>query len=180
MTIRCSIFLAISLDGFIARKDGALDWLASGELGEEHEDYGYREFIDSVDTLVVGRKTYERAISFAGWPPEGKKVVVLSRHPLAARSHAPHPLERRSGPPLALLEGLSQEGSRHVYIDGGRTVQGFLQAGLIDEITLTYIPVLLGEGIRLFGSLKRDLRFHHLETKVYRNGFVKSRYQADS
>ena len=178
MDIRCSIFIATSLDGFIARSDGAIDWLTDPADVDASEDYGYKAFIDSVDTLVVGRKTYELALTFKEWPYAGKKVVVLSSASPHVPEHLSGSVEIMSGAPGELVERLAQRGARHCYVDGGKTIQGFLNAGLIQEMTITRIPVLIGAGIRLFGKLDRDVRFQHVETKAYGNGFVQSKYRA--
>ena len=178
MDIRCSVFIATSLDGFIARSDGAIDWLTDPANVDASEDYGYKAFIDSVDTLVVGRKTYELALTFKEWSYAGKKVVVLSSGSPNVPENLSGSVEIMSGAPVELLRRLSQRGARHCYVDGGKTIQGFLNAGLIHEMIITRIPVLIGDGIPLFGKLDRDARFQHIETKVYENGFVQSKYRA--
>jgi dihydrofolate reductase len=177
MTIKCSVFIALSLDGFIARKDGNIDWLTDTGHGNSNEDYGYRDFIDSVDTLVMGRNTYELALTFKEWPYTGKRVVVLSSgHPQIPDSLSGS-VEIMSGLPADIVERLSGGGACHVYVDGGKAIQGFLEAGLIQEMTLTRIPVLIGDGIPLFGKLVRDIRFQHVETRAYQNGYVQSKYR---
>ncbi|MEK6749196.1 MAG: dihydrofolate reductase family protein [Pseudomonadota bacterium] len=170
------MFIATSLDGFIARKDGGLDWLTGGAALND-EDYGYKAFMATVDTLVMGRNTYEMASSFTQWPYAGKQVVVLSRGYQSSPQHLRDSVEGLCSSPKELLEYLAARGDKHVYIDGGNTIQGFLRAGLIHEITITRIPILLGEGIPLFGSLDQDVRLLHITTRVYENGFVQSRYQ---
>ncbi|MDH4273578.1 MAG: dihydrofolate reductase family protein [Gammaproteobacteria bacterium] len=174
--MKCSVFVATSLDGFIARKDGGLDWL-SGDHAPGGEDYGYREFMATVDTLVMGRNTYEQVSTFNEWPYDGKQVIVLSH----AFPNAPLQLreltEGIACPPQELLDYLAARGDKHLYIDGGKTIQGFLRAGLIHEMTITRIPILLGGGIPLFGALDQDVRMLHLYTRAYENGFVQSRYQ---
>jgi dihydrofolate reductase len=179
MSIPCSVFIATSLDGFIARRNGDIDWLADPGDASAGEDYGYQEFIDSVDTLVIGRNTYELVLAFNAWPYTGKRVVVLSH----GAPHVPDTLsgsvEIMSGSPAEVVRRLSESGARHVYVDGGRTIQGFLQAGLVRDMTITRIPILIGDGIPLFGKLDRDIRFEHIETKVYqKSGFVQSKYRA--
>lgn len=176
MTIKCSVFIATSLDGFIARADGGLDWLPQVGEAEGSEDYGYREFIASVDTLVMGRKTYELALTFKEWPYSGKKVVVLSSRYPATPTRLAEGIDGVSCSPRELVERLSNRGARHLYVDGGKTIQGFLNTGLIHEMTITRVPVLLGDGIPLFGRLERDIRLQHVATKAYANGLVQSRY----
>ncbi len=142
-----SVFIATSLDGFIARANGDLDWLPTGDV----EPHGYDEFIATVDALVIGRKTYETVLAFPDWPYGTRRVVVLSTGALApAPSGAV--VEQMSGSPAELASRLAASGVRHAYVDGGITIQGFLRAGLIQRIIITRIPVLLGDGIPLFGQ----------------------------
>jgi dihydrofolate reductase len=173
--VKASVFIATSLDGFIARANGDLDWLPPGG-GEEH---GYDAFIATVDALVIGRKTYETVLSFDTWPYGGKPVYVLS-----TRALAPAPpgavVEHLSGAPAELVAQLAARGVGHVYVDGGITIQGFLQAGLIQRLIITRIPVLLGAGIPLFGPLLRDIRLRHVATRQYASGLVQSEYVVDS
>ncbi len=172
--MKASVFIATSLDGFIARANGDLDWLPHGG-GEEH---GYEAFIATVDALVIGRKTYETVLGFDSWPYGGKPVYVLS-----TRALAPAPpgavVERMSGAPADIVSQLAARGVGHAYIDGGITIQGFLQAGLIQRLVITRIPVLLGSGIPLFGALDRDVALKHLETRQYASGLVQSEYLVD-
>jgi dihydrofolate reductase len=171
MPLKASIFIGTSLDGFIARPDGALDFLPEGG-GEEH---GYEAFIASVDALVIGRKTYETVLGFDAWAYGEKPVLVLS-----SRALAPAPkgaiVERMSGEPSDIVAVLESRGIRHVYVDGGITIQRFLAAGLIDRIIITRVPVLIGEGIPLFGALPRDIPLHHVATRQYQSGLVQSEY----
>ena len=169
--MKASVFIATSLDGFIARANGDLDWLPPGG-GEEH---GYDAFIATVNALVIGRKTYETVLGFDTWPYGGKPVYVLS-----TRALAPAPpgavVERLSGAPAEVVEQLGARGVGHAYIDGGITIQGFLQAGLIQRLIITRIPVLLGAGIPLFGALDRDIILKHIGTRQYASGLVQSEY----
>jgi len=169
--VKASVFIATSLDGFIARTNGELDWLPPGG-GEPH---GYDEFMATVDALVVGRKTFETALTFDTWPYGEKPVFVLS-----TRTLAPAPpgavVERMSGPPAEIVSQLAARGVRHAYVDGGITIQGFLQAGLIQRLIITRVPVLLGAGIPLFGALQRDVVLRHVGTRQYAGGLVQSEY----
>lgn len=166
-----SVFIATSLDGFIARANGDLDWLPPGG-GEPH---GYDEFLATVDALVIGRKTFETVLTFATWPYAEKPVFVLS-----TRTLAPAPfgavVERMSGDPADIMSRLAARGIHHVYVDGGMTIQRFLQAGLIQRLVITRIPVLLGAGIPLFGTLQRDIVLRHVWTRQYASGLVQSEY----
>ena len=169
--VKASVFIATSLDGFIARTNGELDWLPPGG-GEPH---GYDEFMATVDALVVGRKTFETALTFGTWPYGAKPVFVLS-----TRTLAPAPpgaaVERMSGAPAEIVSQLAARGVRHAYVDGGITIQGFLQAGLIQRLIITRVPVLLGAGIPLFGALQRDVVLRHVGTRQYAGGLVQSEY----
>ncbi len=173
---RCSVFIASSLDGYIARADGSLDWLSIVE--REGEDYGYREFLGAVDALVMGRKTYDTVLGFDEWPFAGKRCIVLTH----ARPTSPRADEEfASGAPAALLEQLGRQGVRRVYVDGGAVIRQFLAAGLVDDLTLSVIPVLLGGGIRLFDTDPRcrapaaSLRLS--SARNFESGLVQLRYE---
>jgi dihydrofolate reductase len=170
--MKASIFIATSLDGFIARQDGALDWLPA-DGGEPH---GYDEFIATVDALVIGRKTFETVLTFDTWPYGSKRVVVLSTRPAALRAPAGAVCEMMTGTPHEIVARLSERGMKHLYVDGGVTIQGFLEAGLIQRLIITRIPVLLGNGIPLFGPLSHDVRLKHVATRSYPSGMVQSEY----
>jgi dihydrofolate reductase len=167
-----SVFIGTSLDGFIARANGDLDWLPAGG-GEPH---GYDEFIASVDALVIGRKTFEKVLSFEAWPYGDKRVVVLSSRPIDLSAAGTGVVEQMGGPPAEIVSRLAASGAHHLYVDGGITIQGFLRAGLIQRFIITRVPVLIGDGIPLFGTLPRDVRLHHMATQHYPSGLVKSEY----
>lgn len=175
--MKCSVFIATSLDGFIARTNGDLDWLPGSDGVAGGEDYGFSDFFASIDTLVMGRNTYELALTFKEWPYHGKNVVVLSRGFPAAPKHLAEGVTGTSASPAELVQRLAASGSRHVYVDGGKTIQSFLRANLINEMTITRIPVLLGEGISLFGPLAQDVHLAHVSTRAFDSGFVQTRYQ---
>jgi dihydrofolate reductase len=170
--MKASVFIATSLDGFIARPDGALDWLPA-DGGEPH---GYNEFIATVDALVIGRKTFETVLTFDAWPYEKKPVIVLSNTILELKVPSGAVCEVMAGIPHEIVARLIQRGMKHLYIDGGVTIQGFLRAGLIQRLVITRIPVLLGSGIPLFGFLSQDIRLQHLATRSYPSGMVQSEY----
>lgn len=176
MRVRTSVYIATSLDGFIARANGDLDWLTASDGGTAASDYGYQEFIDSVDVIVMGRHTFEKALTFDHWPYSGKKVVVLSSRPVPIPQPLAAEVEALSLAPHDLVARLSARGCSHLYIDGGKTIQRFLNAGLIDQLIITSIPILLGDGIPLFGALDHDIQLTHIETQQFENGFVQSRY----
>jgi dihydrofolate reductase len=178
--MKASVYIATSLDGFIARANGALDWLpgAEGEQTETGgEDYGYHEFMDSVDYLVMGRNTYDVVLGFSGkWPYE-KPIVVLSSRPVEIPEHIADKVEWMSSPPGEVIRQLSERGAKHLYVDGGKTIQRFLAEGLIQQLIITRIPVLIGDGIPLFGPLPHDIKLQHIETRSFANGLVQSRYE---
>lgn len=177
MKPKVSVFIATSLDGFIARKDGNLDWLdkANTEV-PAGEDCGYQPFIDSVDVLVMGRNTFEKVLSFNEWPHGEKRVIVLSSTMKALPSTMEGRVELANEKPRELLQRLENEGVRSVYVDGGITIREFLREGLIDELTITTIPVILGEGIPLFGPTEADTWLKHESTKSFPFGFVQTKY----
>ncbi|GHG07703.1 deaminase reductase [Deinococcus piscis] len=171
-------FLAVSLDGFIAREDGSLDWLPQPEAGGD--DYGYAEFFGGIDVLVMGRHTYEMVRGFTPWPYGDKPVVVLSRTLTPADLPAHLPLRLHAGPLPELLRQLEAEGRHRVYVDGGQVIQEFIRAGLLDELTLTTVPVLLGRGRPLFGALEEDVPLRLLDSQSFASGLVQSRYEIES
>ena len=170
--MKASVFIATSLDGFIAREDGGLDWLPA-DGGEPH---GYTEFIATVDALVIGRKTLETVLGFDAWPYGTKPVVVLSTTLSSVTVPDGAVCEVMAGTPREILARLAHRGMKHLYIDGGVTIQGFLEAGLIQRLIITRIPVLLGRGIPLFGPLSHDIRLEHVGTRSYPSGLVQSEY----
>ncbi len=167
-----SVFVGTSVDGFIARPNGALDFLPPGG-GEPH---GYDEFIATVDALVIGRNTFEIVLAFSKWPYGDKRVVVLSSRPLDLSAVRGGRVEQMAGTPAEIVSKLAASGAQHLYVDGGITIQGFLRAGLVQRLIITRVPVLIGEGIPLFGSLPRDVRLRHVSTQHYPSGLVKSEY----
>src|SRR5262245_35886079 len=171
--MRCSVFIATSLDGFIARANGRIDWLSL--VNRPGEDYGYQKFHDSVDVMIVGRNTYETVLGFGAWPYAGKRCVVLTHRPLAAR----HGEEAYEGPLGALVDRLGVEGVRRVYVDGGEVIRQFLAAGLVDDLTLSVVPVLLGDGVPLFrGGSERWLRL--VGSRGFASGLVQLEYAVDA
>jgi dihydrofolate reductase len=177
-----SAFVATSLDGFIAKKDGSLEWLddlteTSGETSNETEDYGYDAFYSQITCLVKGRKTFEQVLTFPQWPFEGKRVIVLSHTLETLPETLTVKSEIFSGSLGALIAMLQSQGEGHLYVDGGQTIQTFISEGLLNDITITRVPVLLGEGRPLFKMSETEVYLNHLETKIYSNGFVQSRYE---
>jgi dihydrofolate reductase len=173
-----SVFVGASVDGFIARPNGDLDWLPAGG-GEAH---GYDEFIATVDTIVIGRKTFETVLAFEAWPYGDKRVVVLSSRPvdLSAAAARGGTVEHMGGSPSEIVARLAASGAQHLYVDGGITIQRFLRAKLIDRLVITRVPVLIGDGIPLFGSLPHDVRLRHVATRSYPSGLVQSEYELEA
>jgi dihydrofolate reductase len=173
LTMTTFVYIAASLDGFIATLGGGLDWLEEIP-NPEQSDYGYAEFMCGIDAIVMGRRTYEKVLTFDAWPYE-KPVFVLSSTLSAAPDELAGKVEFIHGSPQQVIQGLEARGCHNLYIDGGQTIQGFLAADQIDELILTHIPVLLGQGISLFGELAAPLKFTHRKTELY-GPLVKSHY----
>ncbi len=169
------VYIASSLDGFIATKDGGIDWL-NDLPNPERSDYGYSEFIESIDAIIMGRKTFETVLNFDPWP-YNKPVFVLSN----TISEIPEELKDRmeivKGEIRTILQDLIQRGYHDLYIDGGGAIQSFLKEDLIDEMIITRVPILLGDGIPLFRNLRHTLKFKHIKTIVYNDDLVKSHYK---
>jgi len=172
MAVRFAVFIAVSLDGFIARADGALDWLDPFH----GEDHGYGAFFAGVDALVIGRGTYDTVVGFPEWPYGEKRVIVCTSRAAEPR----HGEELWSGPPRALAERLEREGVRRVYLDGGALIRSFLREGLVDELTIDVVPIILGSGRPLFASVLPEMPLRLVETKSYPSGLVQIRYQCIS
>lgn len=168
-----SVFVGTSVDGFIARSNDALDFLSAG--GDE--PHGYEEFIATVDALVIGRKTFEVVLGFPEWPYGDRRVVVLSSRPLDFSRVRGGRVEQMSGAPAEIIAKLAAAGVKHVYVDGGVTIQNFLRAGQIQRLTISRVPILIGQGIPLFGSLPEDIRLRHISTQQYAGGLVKTEYE---
>ncbi len=166
--LRCSVYIATSLDGYIARRDGRLDWLAA--VQQPGEDYGYARFAETVDVVVLGRGTYDTVQGFDAWPYSGKRVIVLTHRPADPR----HGEELFGGDPAELVARLAADGHRRAYVDGGRVIQQFLAAGLLDDLTISIIPVVLGGGIPLFEGSERALALDGVE--AFPSGLVQLRY----
>ena len=169
--MKASVFVGTSVDGFIARANGAFDFLFPAGA----EPHGYDEFMATVDALVMGRNTFETVLAFDTWPYGEKPVVVLSTNPLAAAPPGAV-VEHMSGEPGEIVSQLAVRGVQHIYVDGGITVQRFLRAGLIDRLIITRVPVLIGAGIPLFGTVPRDIKLRHVATRHYSSGMVQSEY----
>jgi dihydrofolate reductase len=168
---RCSVYIAASLDGFIAREDDGLDWLSIVE--QPGEDYGYKVFFDGVDAIVLGRRTYDTVLGFEKWPYEKKRCIVVTHRPAPSKNGETF----YGGPIGTLLDRLGDDGVRRVYVDGGALIRSFLGEGLIDDVTLSVIPILLGKGIPLFGGTAHRLAL--LASRSFPNGLVQLHYTID-
>jgi len=163
----------VSVDGFLARPDDTFDFLHTGE----QEPHGFKEFLASVDVVVIGRRTFEVVLKLGHLALYGNKpVIVLSGRPLDFSLVQGAIVERRSGEPAEIIRQLKASGFKHAYLDGGVTIQRFLAAGYIDRLVITRVPVLIGAGIPLFGPVPRDIQLRHVETRSYPGGLVQSEY----
>lgn len=169
-----SVFCGVSVDGFLARPNDTFDFLTTGE----QQPHGFKEFLASVDVVVIGRRTFDVVLKLGHLALYGKKpLVVLSAHRLDFSSGGDGLIEQMSGEPGEIVARLEARGFQHAYLDGGLTIQRFLAAGLINQLVITRVPVLIGEGIPLFGPVPSDIPLHHLATHCYEGGLVQSKYE---
>ncbi len=170
------VFMATSLDGFVARRDHSLDWLM--KQNTEGEDQGYNDFIAGVDGIIMGRGSFQNVLTFDQWPYE-KLVIVMSKS--LTQDDVPKDLSGKvrvtTLEPKELMELLEAEGWKHAYVDGGKIVQSFIKAGLIEDITVTIIPILIGDGLRLFGEINGDIDLSLLESRSFQSGLVQNHYR---
>jgi dihydrofolate reductase len=171
------VYIAASLDGYIADRDGDLDWLTS-VTDPGGGDFGFAEFFGRVNAIVMGRATFETVLGFGVWPYE-KPVFVLS----ATLDEVPADLAGKAeivrGDPRSIVAALRERGFSNLYVDGGRTIQGFLEADLIDELIITTVPILLGDGVPLFGTIGRALAFKRVSTESLTPQLTRSHYVRD-
>lgn len=165
------VYIATSLDGFIATEQHGLEWLDRFP-NPDNSDYGYAEFIEQIDAIVMGRKTFEVVCRFGDWP-YGKPVFVLSHQPLAIGETLKGRVFSLQGSPQQIVEQLNQQGFENLYIDGGATITQFLRQDLIDHLIITRLPILLGKGIALFGELEQILMFELVDNEVYHQTLIK-------
>jgi dihydrofolate reductase len=170
-----SVYIATSLDGYIATPNGGIEWLNTFSNPTD-SDYGYHEFIDGIDAIVMGRKTFELVSSFSSWP-YSKKVFVLSNNLQEIKPELVDRAEVVSGDLNTIVKKLHRDGYHNLYIDGGKAIQSFLNKNLIDELIISKLPILLGEGIPLFSTQGRMVKFEHCSTEVFEGGLVKSHYK---
>lgn len=179
--VKVSVFIGTSMDGFIAREDGNIDWLNKAHRkATPGEDFGFNRFIESMDLIIMGRKTFEQVIALDIWPYKDIKMIVLT----SKNIEIPERLKKNvttsnTFSPHQLIKKLSIQSINHIYVDGGIVIQDFLSAKLVDEITITIIPILIGKGKSFSGLLDNDLFLQHLKTTVYDFGFVQNTYKID-
>jgi dihydrofolate reductase len=183
--MKCSAYIATSADGFIATKDGSVDWLHSAgngkALAEEHADMGFNAYLASVDCMIMGRKTLETIsdmnLNDELWPYGDLRIIVLSSTLSSPPANMKDKIELFSGDLTQLIASLEEQSHQHAYIDGGTTIQAFMQLNLLNEITITKAPVLLGEGIPLFGKINTPVKLDHAESATFENDFVQLKYR---
>ncbi|MDA3818024.1 MAG: dihydrofolate reductase family protein [Prolixibacteraceae bacterium] len=170
------VFIAASLDGYIADKNGGLEWLNSIS-NPDNIDMGYAHFMNDIDAIVMGRVTFETVCDFDVDWPYNKPVFVLSRTLKKVKEEYKSKAELMSGSPEEILDVVNQRGFYNLYVDGGRTIQNFLKKDLIDELIITTIPILLGGGSRLFSDLPEELEFELVDSEVFLNQIVQNHYK---
>jgi dihydrofolate reductase len=172
--MKVSVFCGVSVDGFLARPDDTFDFLETGE----QEPHGFKEFLATVDVVVIGRRTFEVVTRLGHLGLYGKKpVLVLSSGAVDFTAVRGAKVERISGKPTEIVAQLKSRGFQHAYVDGGITIQRFLAAGCVDRMVITRVPVLIGAGIPLFGAVPRDIPLRHVATHSYAGGLVQSEYE---
>src|SRR4029079_3491326 len=172
--MKAFVYIGTSLDGFIARTNGDIEWL--GQYANDEAIQAYEEFISKIDAVVIGRGTFDKVLTFPSWPYE-KKVFVLSNTLKKLPTIVENKAILLSLSPADTLKKLSQEGYTNVYVDGGLVIQNFLKADLIDELIISKVPIIIGSGIPLFAEVKQDLLFQHVKTEVQSNELVRSYYK---
>lgn len=171
-----TVYIGVSIDGFIADRDGGLDWLQSVP-NPNNDNFGFTDFIESIDALVMGRKTFETVAGFGGEWPYSKRVFVLSNTLLSLPAGYEDRAEIITGIPSQIIKKLNSRGYKNLYIDGGKTIQSFLSKDLIDEMIITRIPILLGGGTPLFGTLPGHIMFDHVSTRILLSELVSTHYK---
>ncbi|MEM7359360.1 MAG: dihydrofolate reductase family protein [Pseudomonadota bacterium] len=183
--MKCSVFIATSADGYIATPDGGVEWLdacgtADADMGDQ-ADMGFFKFISSVDCMILGRKCMEKLarlnIPKEQWPYGTIRMIALSNSVSKAPDNLYGKVEMYRGDVVSLIAQLEKEGFKHAYIDGGSTITSFLNQQLITDMQITQAPVLLGEGIPLFGKLEQPIQLEKTDATVYPNGFITTYYQ---
>ena len=170
------VYIATTLEGYITRPEGELDWLIDPDFVDEGEDYGFTKLLDSVSCVVMGRHTFESLMNAHEWPCGNKRLVVMTQSMSELPEHTPETVELFAGEPAELVNKLALEGESKVFLDGGQLIRSFNAKGLVDRLILTRVPVLIGSGVPLFGALKTDIKWKHIRTQSYKSGLVQSEY----
>lgn len=182
--MKCSVFIATSADGYIATAEGSVDWLHSAGNQDadmsENPDMGFNDFIASVDCMIMGRKCMETLAAFElppeQWPYGNIKIYVLSHSVKVAPENLRDKVEMYSGDILTLVNRLDGEGYKNAYIDGGATITSFLNHQLINEMIITKAPVVLGNGIPLFGKIDQPIELEQASAQAFPNDYIQVRY----
>jgi len=172
------VYIATSLDGYIAGRDDDMSWLPQQIDEAEAGDFGFSEFLDGIDAIVMGRRTLEAVADFDPWPYT-KPLFVLSRNMRKPPAHLKGKVHCTSGSPRSIVQDLNRRGYARLYIDGGETIRHFLERDMIDRMIITQVPVLLGGGVPLFAELERPLNFLHREWRSLAGGLMMSIYDRD-
>ncbi|SKC30938.1 hypothetical protein CZ809_00415 [Photobacterium piscicola] len=185
--MKCSVFIATSVDGFIARKNGSVNWLqTAGNKNadmSDQADMGFNQYLASVDCIIMGRKCMETISSMdlppEQWPYGNIRIIVLSTTITQAPDNLRDKVEMYAGNIKILITKLSTEGYQHAYVDGGMTIQAFINQQLINHITITRAPILLGSGISLFGETHKDIELEQTQAIVFPNNFIQVKYSVN-
>lgn len=171
--MKISVFIGLSLDGYIAGDGGSLDFL--NLYSDPGEDYGYAKFMESVDCLLMGRKTFEVIASFPEWPYQ-KKVFVITSNTNSLKEPHLQQVEPISGSPKDVVKYLKEKGYTHIYLDGGITISHFLKDNLVTDMTLSFLPHILGAGVQLFQAGLGEKKLQLQSSRAYPSGIVKNEY----
>jgi len=174
--MKVSVFIAASMDGYIAREDGGIDWLENPNADPD-QDYGYQAFINGIDAILMGRNTFNVVMNLPDWSYGGIPLFVLTHHPSTLPLAKLENVQAIQGKPEEIIPELEKRGFHHVYIDGGNTISEFLSESLVDELIITRIPILLGRGIPLFNRMEKETRLKLLSTIDFKDGLVQNKYK---
>ncbi|MBM3138440.1 MAG: dihydrofolate reductase [Chloroflexi bacterium] len=174
--MKVSVFIAASVDGYIAREDGGIDWLENPDANP-NQDYGYQDFIRNIDAILMGRNTFDVVMNLPDWSYGGIPLFVLTHHPSTLPSDKFEEVQPIQGKPQEIINELEKLGFHNIYIDGGKTISDFLSESLVDEMIITRIPILLGRGISLFNPMEKEARLELLSTIDFEDGLVQNKYK---
>ncbi len=176
--VKVSVFIGTSLDGYISRSDGSIDWLEkANEKVTSGDDFGFSSFLNSIDMLIMGRKTFEHVLTFENWLYKDKKIIVMSTKQIEIPRNMMETVTVTKESPNQLIERLSDETIKHIYVDGGMVIHSFLASGLVNEIIVTIVPILIGNGKSFSGILPMDISLQHLKSTTFESGFVQIHYR---